>query len=82
MNRRLFMATAGAALTAPNITGADGASLVLDDFASGQSHALHGNRWMGFTDQVMGGRSEGSAQLPRWRVHSSGPGLRRRPKTI
>jgi len=38
-------------------------TLLIDDFTSGTSTALSGNRWMGFTDQVMGGRSTGTTVL-------------------
>lgn len=63
MHRRAFMAGSAASLTLGSASAANTNRLVIDDFTSGTGIALSGNRWMGFTDQVMGGRSTGGTDL-------------------
>lgn len=62
MQRRSFIASSLFTLSGvPSAVTAQ--SLLIDDFSTADGIALTGNRWMGFTDQVMGGRSEGSSKL-------------------
>lgn len=63
MHRRTFTASATTALILPNTTVLSAKPVLIDDFSADDGRALNGNRWMGFTDQVMGGRSEGIARL-------------------
>ncbi|MGY8963828.1 MAG: hypothetical protein ACKVKT_09760, partial [Rhodospirillales bacterium] len=63
MHRRGFMAGSSASLTLGSASAENASRLIIDDFASGTGIALSGNRWVGFTDQVMGGRSTGGANL-------------------
>ena len=63
MHRRTFMAGSTLALTLGSYSANAKAPLLIDDFSTGNTVALSGNRWMGFTDQVMGGRSTGGAHL-------------------
>lgn len=63
MHRRAFMAGSAASFTVGSTSTANTKPLVIDDFTSGAGVALSGNRWMGFTDQVMGGRSTGGVEL-------------------
>ena len=63
MHRRAFMIGSTASTTFGSTSANAGAQLLIDDFSSGTGTALSGNRWMGFTDQVMGGRSTGETKL-------------------
>ena len=63
MHRRGFMAGSSASLTLSSASAENTSRLIIDDFATGTGIALSGNRWVGFTDQVMGGRSTGGANL-------------------
>lgn len=44
-------------------SAAAGEELLLDDFATGNGESALGTRWQGFTDRVMGGRSDMQAGL-------------------
>lgn len=62
MQRRSFLAGSLCTLSGvPSVVSAQ--PVLIDDFSGPDGVALTGNRWMGFTDQVMGGRSEGGAKL-------------------
>lgn len=63
MQRRSFLAGSLCAVSGVPISVNASTSLLIDDFSTPDAVALTGNRWMGFTDQVMGGRSEGGARL-------------------
>lgn len=63
MQRRFFLAGSLYSLTGVPTAVTASSSLLIDDFSTPDAIALTGNRWMGFTDQVMGGRSQGGAQL-------------------
>lgn len=63
MHRRSFAAGSLASAMLPH-SGAQAADTkLIDDFSSQDGTASSGNRWMGFTDQVMGGRSTGGSEI-------------------
>ncbi len=63
MHRRAFAAGSVAAAILPVTTPQAKDPMLIDDFSSRNGIATTGNRWMGFTDQVMGGRSTGGAEV-------------------
>lgn len=63
MHRRTFMTSAATALFMLKTPALATKPHLIDDFSADDGRAQNGNRWMGFTDQVMGGRSEGLARL-------------------
>jgi hypothetical protein len=63
MYRRAFMIGSTASMAVGKASAQAASTLLIDGFTSGTSTALSGNRWMGFTDQVMGGRSTGTTVL-------------------
>lgn len=65
MHRRAFMIGSTASMAVGTASSQTATTLLIDDFTSGTSTALSGNRWMGFTDQVMGGRSTGETTLDK-----------------
>jgi hypothetical protein len=63
MLRRTFFTGSLALVALPSIAVTKDKTLLIDDFSSGTGIALTGNPWMGFTDQVMGGRSTAKSHL-------------------
>ncbi|MEE4637252.1 MAG: CIA30 family protein [Wenzhouxiangella sp.] len=74
----LYSTIAGAALLvlvgglAATIGSATGGSMLIDDFASRDGTAAIGTQWRGFTDRVMGGRSD---MQVGYREHEGQPAL-------
>ncbi|MEQ8735072.1 MAG: CIA30 family protein [Rhodospirillaceae bacterium] len=63
MFRRTFFTGSLALIALPSSAVNANQTLLIDDFSSGTGVALTGNQWMGFTDQVMGGRSTATSRL-------------------
>jgi hypothetical protein len=57
---------------APTIGSASGVSMLIDDFSSSDGTAAIGTQWRGFTDRVMGGRSD---MQVGYREHDGQPSL-------
>ncbi|TVR73120.1 MAG: NADH:ubiquinone oxidoreductase [Spirochaetaceae bacterium] len=56
---------AGLLLFAVTVSAQSSGGILLDDFSNGDGQSLIGTRWEGFTDRVMGGRSDMSARIVR-----------------
>lgn len=63
MHRRMFLLVSMGGLALPSLAVSTSNTLLIDDFSSGTGVAHTGNRWMGFTDQVMGGNSTAESIL-------------------
>jgi hypothetical protein len=64
--------TTGLLLFAVTVSAQSSGGILLDDFSNGDGQSLIGTRWEGFTDRVMGGRSDMSARIV---VTTDGPAM-------
>jgi len=63
VHRRAFAAGSAATLLVQATGPRAKDFMLIDDFSSRDGVSTTGNRWMGFTDQEMGGRSTGGAEV-------------------